>query len=158
PLQPFARRAVLAALLAALALPCGGGVGGGDPKDAGRKPKVQWSAEAGATALAFSADGKLLAAALPDRSVRLHDALTGKEVKALKGLQLSAGALAFSRDGKLLASAGTYCAGKPGLEPSSFELKVWGLADGRVVHEVFDKELRKVGDGQLPFAFVAFSP
>jgi WD40 repeat protein len=157
-LRQSARGTVLAALLAALALPCGGGsAGGDDPKGSGRKPQVQWTAEPRATALAFSADGKLLAVALPDKSVRLHDAETGKEVKALKGLQLSAGALAFSRDGKLLASAGTSYTGKPGLEPSSFELKVWSLADGKVVHEVFDKELRKDGDSQLPFAFVAFS-
>src|SRR5437764_15354402 len=107
-LQRSARRAVPAVLLAALALPCGGGVvGGGDLKEAGRKPQVQWTAEPRATALAFAADGKLLAVALPDKSVRLHDAATGKEVKALKGLQFPAGALAFSRDGKLLASAGT---------------------------------------------------
>jgi WD40 repeat protein len=155
--QRSARRAVPAVLLAALALPCGGGVvGGGDLKEVGRKPQVQWTAEPKANALAFSADGKMLAVGLPDKSVRLHDAATGKEVKALKGLQFPAGALAFSRDGKLLASAGTFLPAK--FQASRFELKAWNLADGKVIHEIFDKELRKSGDSQMPFPFVAFSP
>src|SRR5437870_13593084 len=112
-LRRCARGTVLAALLAALALPCGGGVvGGGGPKEPGPTPQLKWAAESKATALAFSADGKRLAAALPDKTVRLHDAATGKEVKALKGLQSLAGALAFSRDGKLLASAGTHLPAK----------------------------------------------
>lgn len=155
-LRLSAFRTVRAMVLAVLVLPCGNGiVVGGDAKGPRATTQVRWIVASRATALAFSADGKLLAAALPDKTVRLLDAATGKEVKALKGLELPAGALVFSRDGKRLASAGISL---PARKASSFELKVWDLAAGKVIHEVFDKELRKPGDSQTPFPFVAFSP
>ena len=156
-LRGLIRAAVAGALLATLGMPGGDAANGGDKKP-GAGPQRQWGLEAKATALAFSPDGKRLAVAHGDNTVRLHDAATGKETKALTGLRSPAGALAFSADGKRLAAAATACAGDPGTHPSSFELKVWDLVSGKVLHEVFDKELRKPGDSQRSFAFAAFSP
>jgi WD40 repeat protein len=60
---------------------------------------------AGVNAVAFSRDGKRLASASTDKTVRLWDADTGQEVRALKGHTSEVIAVAFSPDGRRLASA-----------------------------------------------------
>jgi WD40 repeat protein len=53
----------------------------------------------------FSADGKRLASASSDRTVRLWDACTGQEIVTLKGHSDSVRGVCFSPDGRRLASA-----------------------------------------------------
>jgi hypothetical protein len=57
-------------------------------------------------AVAFSTDGRTVAAAATDNTIKLWEAATGRELRTLKGHTGSINSLAFSPDSRLLASAG----------------------------------------------------
>ncbi len=78
----------------------------------------------GVDLLAFSADGKTLASAGPDRIVRLWDPATGKEQGSLEVQPQPITSLAFSPDGTLLAQGGSALADK---KPVG-RIVVWELA------------------------------
>ncbi|ODG99476.1 hypothetical protein A4S05_37535 [Nostoc sp. KVJ20] len=55
--------------------------------------------------VAFSPDGKTIASVSSDKTVKLWNAATGKEISTLKGHSDAVWGVAFSPDGKTIASA-----------------------------------------------------
>jgi RNA polymerase sigma factor (sigma-70 family) len=77
----------------------------------------------GIHALAFAPDGKTIASANHDGTVRLFDAGTGKQVHVFRGHAGSVFDVAFSPDGKILASAS-----------ADQTVRLWDAATGALLH------------------------
>jgi WD40 repeat protein len=98
------------------------------------------------SALAFSPDGRLLASASLDKTAKIWDAATGKEVRTLPHSVADfdmVWSIAFSPDGRQLATG-------------SWEknLRLWDVASGRELHKI----KVSTGSGLEPVFSVAFSP
>jgi WD40 repeat protein len=73
-------------------------------------------------AVGFSPDGKTLATASSDQTIKLWDVATGKKRASLRGHQAAVMCLAFGPDGKTLATAGW-----------DFSIKLWDVAKAEEV-------------------------
>jgi WD40 repeat protein len=79
---------------------------------------------------AFSPDGKRLASASSDKTVKVWDVQTGQQTLTIKGHTVPVWSVAFSPDGKRLASgSGTEGVGPAHRNPA--ELKVWDVQTGQ---------------------------
>jgi WD40 repeat protein/serine/threonine protein kinase len=111
-------------------------------RDAPHRGEVKlWDVESGKeirtfagcyNSVAFGAGGKLLATAGLDRTVRVYETATGKEVHVLRGHTTKVSTVAFSPDGRRLASAAVGMERNArGVVRSWSELKTWDASSGR---------------------------
>jgi WD40 repeat protein len=84
------------------------------------------------TNVAFSPDGKLVAAVGYPRTIVLYDAATGRKLRELTAPPRSVPAFAFAPDGKTLASAGFKC------------LQIWDVATAKELRR-FPTEVANLG-------------
>src|SRR5262245_28786277 len=109
--MPRARSARLvpalpALLVLGLTLP-GRGADPAKKADTAAKPLLSWKAhDFAVTALSFSSDGKRLATASTDRTVKLWDPVTGKELLTFKEHTAPVLSVVIAADGKRVLSAG----------------------------------------------------
>src|SRR5262249_44923427 len=93
---------IVAAALARPGLPPGGAIPAADPPE----PLVIAGDEGVVISLAWRPDGKALASAGEDKTVRVWDPATGKQIAELKGHTQQVMSVAWRPGGKALASAG----------------------------------------------------
>ena len=92
---------------------------------------------------AFSPDGRMLATAGYDHTVRLWDPATGRQLKSLSGHNDWVSGVAFSPDGKLVASSG-----------KDHVAIIWDVATGEMVRKLYGhsqwvNDVRFSPDGKL---------
>ena len=95
--------------------------------------------QAAVRGVSFSPDGKTLASASSDKTIKLWSMTDGKELRTLFGHQDEVTSVSFSPDGKTVASASR-----------DNTIKLWNVADG--------KELRTLSGHQDETISVSFSP
>jgi WD40 repeat protein len=108
-----------------------------------RDPVTLHGQGGGVRGVAFSPDGRSLAAANEDGTIGLFDLETGEELPALRGHKRKVRSVAFHPLGTRLASVGT-----------DLTVKVWDVAKRQVVFEFPGNEGTHAG----PTSGVAFSP
>ena len=103
----------------------------------GKRPREWRLSDAHAnsiTGLAYAPDGRTLASASRDETVKLWDLATGRIRRTFRGHSGPLSAVAFSPDGRLLAASGPVLVRGPGGRWESGKgtaIKVWDVANGR---------------------------
>ncbi|MCR5036683.1 MAG: TIR domain-containing protein [Bacteroidales bacterium] len=101
----------------------------------------------GYNSTSFSPNGKLIVAACQDKTVRIRDAMTGKEIRVLQGHIRPVISALFSPDGKRIVSV------------SDHDAKIWDVITGEMLFPPISREYITHIDGYISGnSVIAFSP
>ncbi len=92
---------------------------------------VQTGHYAEVTSVTFSPDGRFAATGSSDKTVKLWETATGREIRSFLGHTHDLRTLAFNPDGSLLASI-----------DRDYHLKIWEVPGSREIHDIFIPEDR----------------
>lgn len=84
----------------------------------------------------FSPDGSLLATGSTDKTIKLWDATTGREIRTFTGHTTSVNCVAFTPDGKTLISGSGTLSGTFSIDQSDETIKVWDVATGELLRSM----------------------
>jgi WD40 repeat protein/serine/threonine protein kinase len=87
--------------------------------------RIGWSVPLAPSCVAFSPDGKTLAGACADGSLRLWDTEPGREDHRFASPPRAVSGMAFSKDGTLLAAVGS---------EKDASIRIWNVASGAALH------------------------
>ncbi|MFC2116034.1 caspase family protein [Bacteroidota bacterium] len=87
---------------------------------------IQTGHYAAVTSVAFSPDGRFTATGSSDKTVKLWEASTGREIRSYLGHTHDIRYIAFAPDGKLLASI-----------DRDYHLKIWEIPTSKELHDIF---------------------
>lgn len=91
---------------------------------------IQKGHELAIVAIAVSPDSAFVATASKDKSIKLWETRTGREVRSFLGHEMTVSNITFSRDGKWLLS-GSY----------DKTVRIWGVATGKALHTIVTEDI-----------------
>jgi WD40 repeat protein len=103
------------------------------------RPLGAFPAPAGTTLAAFAADGRTAALANRDNTIRLHETVTGKELRRIKGPPNGTAALAFAPGAKVLAARGR----------GDDTIRLYDVARGAELRQIAVRRKNNNPDGRL---------
>ena len=112
--------------------------GFGTPRPAASYARF-WAIKAPLRHLAFSPDGRILASAGQDASIKLWDPASGQELQTLRGHSHAVNQVAFAPDGKRLASAAADRTVKLWDPATGLEVLTLSRHGGNVVSVAFER-------------------
>ena len=99
------------------------------------KPEVVFNVgqTGGLNTICYSPDGKYIASAADDKTIKIREVETGREVRTFAGHEASVANVVYSPDGKYIASGST-----------DFIVKIWEMASGKCIKTLTEQYYKSI--------------